>query len=109
MSDIFRDLEQNLPRECLAAVRSGEAVVVSKFGNFAIVDADEADLFKCLPLIMTRYGFAIVINYNGKTSTTNLGEIVCRKRGIVRFKNNFKCDYRKSNLEIKEWPLKVKH
>lgn len=108
MSNLFKELENTLPEDCKEAINSGAAEIVFKSRNFAIIDSAEVILFNCLPIISCKFGFCIVIPYNGKVSYTSFGEIVCRTRGILKFKNNFKCDYRRSNLEVTPWPLKVK-
>jgi hypothetical protein len=103
MSSIFNELESSLPTDCKEALDNGTAELVFKGTNFAIVDKEEVALFKCLPLIITKFGFCIAIPYGGKVSYTCFSEIACRTRGITKFKNGFKCDYRTDNLEITPW------
>lgn len=100
---IFNELESSLPADCKEALENGTAELVFKGANFAIIDKDEVPLFKCLPLIITKFGFCIAIPYAGKVSYTCFSEITCRVRGVTKFKNNFKCDYRTANLEITPW------
>jgi hypothetical protein len=106
MSDIFKQLEQSLPSDCLAAIESEEAEVVFKNNNFAILDKSDVSLFKILPLIMSKFGFCICIPYKNNTHYTTLGEILCRTKGRVLFKNSFKNDYRICNLVIEPWAAK---
>lgn len=108
MSTVLNELEKSFPIDCRNDIESGKAKVVFKYTNFAIVDADDASLFEILPLVLSTYGYCIAIPYKNKTKIgyTSFGEIICRKKGKVTFKNRFKFDYRKSNLLIENWDTK---
>lgn len=108
MSTVLNELEKSFPIECKNDIENGKAKVVFKYTNFAILDSEDVSLFEILPLVLATYGFCIAIPYKNKTKIgyTSLGEIICRRKGKVKFKNGFKCDYRKSNLIIEAWDKK---
>lgn len=99
--------EYGLPATTSAAIDAGLAVIKAKFGNFCVVDIEDADLFDVLPLTFTKYGFAIIVTCkNGKLLTTNFAEIVKRQRGKARYNNSCFADLRKNNIEIEAWSSK---
>lgn len=96
--------EFGLPPETAKAISDGVAVVKGKFGNFCVVDSEDASLFDILPLVFTKYGFALSITCrNGKVLTTNLTEILKRVRGRTFYKNGCLADLRKVNLTVHAW------
>ncbi len=101
--DIAQELYNHLPSDCKQDIDSGDAKLIFKGGNIIIVDTCEVELFNVLPLLLTKFGFCIVITYRGKAHYTHFAEILCRTKGVAYFINNHKHDYRRKNLKIISW------
>lgn len=92
-----------LPHDCREAIELGVAVIRIKFGSLCVIDTQEASLFDVLPIIHTKFGFAISIPYRKGYLNTFFAEVISRKRGKVTYLNGCSFDLRLENIEIEEW------
>lgn len=103
MTQDLSDIYDKLPEDCREALNKGDAIIKFKYGSYCIIDTEDESLFDVLPLIGTRFGFAVCNINNGRRYNTYFHEILCRQRGIISYNNKCRLDLRKCNINIKPW------
>lgn len=108
MFDIEAKIYKSLPEDTKEAIESGDAIFKCRMGSICVIDSELEELFDVLPLHNGKFGFCIEIPYKKGIFRTHFGEIVCKKKGKIKFLNNCLLDLRFYNLEIIPWDVKVK-